>query len=70
MSPIILLFVASQIEGAFTGPGALDACFDVAATYEQPTACVAPASEVVPHLGLGLVSSPRPVRNPVYGEVE
>ena len=62
MTPIILLIVASQIEGAFTG--ALDACFEVAATYEQPAACVPPASEVTPHLGLDLVSSPRPERNP------
>ena len=66
MTPIILLFVASTLEGAFTGPGALDACFDVAATYEQPAACVPPASEVTPHLGLDLVSSPRPERNPRY----
>ena len=37
-----------------------------AATYEQPAACVPPASEVTPHLGLDLVSSPRPERNPRY----
>ena len=67
MTPVILLFVAAQLEGAFTGPGALDACWEVAVTYEAPAQCVEPASEILPHLGLRLETSPRPRRNPIYG---
>ncbi len=67
MAPVILLFVASTLEGAFTGPDALDACWEVAVTYEQPAACVEPASDAMPHLGLVMETSPRPVRNPIYG---
>jgi hypothetical protein len=68
MSPVILLFVASQIEGAFTGPSALDACWAVAVTYEAPAQCVEAPSEIMPHLGLRLETSPRPKRSPIYAE--
>ena len=68
MTPVILLYVAATLEGAFTGPDALAECWAVATTYEQPAACVPPASEAVPHMGLRMETSPRPKRNPRYGE--
>lgn len=70
MSPVILLFVANSLEGAFAGYGALDACWAVAVTYEHPAACVEPTADAMPHLGLRMQTSPRPKRNPIYGEVK
>lgn len=64
MTPIILLFVSATLEGVFTGPDALRNCWSVAATYEHDAACVPPASEAVPTLGLQMETSPRPRPRP------
>ena len=60
MTPVILLYIAANLEGVFLGEGALAACVDVAATYEQPGMCVPPTSEAVPYLGLEPDGSVRP----------
>ena len=60
MTPVILLYVAATLEAVFTGEGAMGACLDLAATYEQPAMCVPPTSEAMPYLGMELQASIRP----------
>lgn len=63
---ILYLIATGEIQGAYLGQGdvAIQTCLRDAVTYEQDVACSPPTSDVMPYLGIGITSSPRPKPRP------